>query len=327
LGDAGEQEPPALEQRLQTLVELERGSRDLLEQREANRQATEKAEAERRLAEVEAALEEAQARRHEHAEARHKLARFDDALAEAWSEVKRMTGEIAEAKRQAEAARREIKPRSERRVAEVQQALAEARAEAEQERDQAELRIAELEELLAEAESAATEAHVGMRRERAERNRERKRLLAIEQQLQALVAPGDSAPPMPEHGQGDLESLIPEPPMPPQGETEPPTFEPGEATWEGLSDVSQDQAGGGARRGGPARRIGRRGRRKWREQTAACVVCETTAEWHSPSALKASGWVITDGAAVCPDCKGSGWQLPDGKGLPFRRSPEKQTSS
>ena len=172
-GDAGGKKPPALEQRLQTLVQLERGA------------------AERRLAEVEAALAEAQVRKHEQAEAQRKLARLEEALAEAWSEVKRMTGAIAEANRQAEEARNEIKPRSERRVAEAERAQAEALAKAEQERGlraeierrletveqsgrearaaleqeltaaqakdaaEAELRIAELEEMLAQADAEA----------------------------------------------------------------------------------------------------------------------------------------------------------------------------
>jgi DNA repair exonuclease SbcCD ATPase subunit len=442
-GAAGEQEPPALEQRLQTLVELERGSRDLLEQREAERRATEKAEAEQRLAEVEAALTEAQAHKREQAEVQHKLARMDEALAEAWAEVKRMTGEIAEAKRQTEAARKEIKPRSERLVAEAQQALAKVRAEAEQERElraklerqfvalevserearetlerelsaahaneaaEAELRIAELEELLgeadaeaarqreqraeieqrlegltaleadarearerqleeverrrAEAERAATEAHEGMRRVRAERNSERERLLAIEQQLQALVAPSNSALPVPEYEQVDSESLTPEPPMPPredpsgvevdgEGEAEEPereteasTLEPEEGTAEELGDISEretepsmlearevmaeepSEAPHDEERG----RAGRRRRRgtRFRKQTGACAVCRSTQEWQSASALKASGWIVTGGAALCPDCKRLGWQLPEGEGLPFRRSSEKQISS
>jgi hypothetical protein len=437
-GDVGGKEPSALEL-LQTLVELERESRDLLERREAERLATETAEAERRLVAAEAALLEGRVRNDQQREAQGRLAEQEQALAEARSEVERMADEIGKARREAEEARKEIKPRAERRIAEVQQTLAEARAETDQERErreelearleeveqsargaletferellaseakksaEAERRIAELEETLdevqaeaeservqraeieqrlealaaleadarqtreqqlaelerrrADAERAAAEAREAMRRERAERNTERERILAIERQLQALVAPKGPAPQVPGQGQEDPESLTAEPFAPPredpvdvegdweveepapevirdsgpaldtlqadQPETEQEASMPEaeELTAEELSEIPPD------REGIPPPRRRRIGKRQFRKQAVVCAVCKSTLEGESPNQLKALGWTVLGGDALCPDCTLVGWQLPEGEGLPFRRSTEKQRSS
>lgn len=331
---AGEMEP--LEERLQTLVELERGSRDMLEQREAERLATEKAESERRIAEVDAALADLQTQKHEHGEARRRLAEMDSALADAWSQIKRLAGEVSEARRETEVARKELKPRSEQKVAAAERALVDAHAEIERERKlrgeveqrqakeaaEAELRIAELEEMLTQARAEAEQERrqrADLEQQLAERDQERERLLAIERQLKALVgAPGDSNHAVREHGQEDPEILTPEPPPPSENEEleVPPLFE----TLQPVEPAESEPTPA------PARRVGRR-RRQSRKHTAVCVVCKRTVEGESWTRLAADGWVITDDTALCPDCRREGWQLPEGGGLPFRRSVERQTSS
>jgi hypothetical protein len=487
-GDGGGKQPPALEQRLQKLVELERGTRELLEQREAGRLAAEKAESEQRLAAAEAALADARARKEQQREAKRRLVGMEEALAKGRSEVERLKGELAAARRKTEEARNEIKPKSERRVAEAEQALAEAREETEKERGwrvelekrleaveqsereardtleqeltaaeaqaaaAAEQRIAELEKMLAEtraeaerereqrveveqrleilaerdvdtrrtrerqlaefelkraeAERTAAEAREALVRERAERNSERKRILAIEQQLQALVTTG-SARPTPEGGQEELEGPTAEPPpaqqepaavdvgnqveesapdadrepVPPllealgpvQSGSEEETTEPEPApsteeeseteeelseaeeelseaeeelseAEEELSDTEEDELSEAEEEGElseaeekpsktPLQRMGvprgrrRRRDRRLRNQMSVCVVCTRTLEGVNPKQLTASGWIVKGDVSICPECQGFGWQLPEGGGLPFRRSSAKQPSS
>ena len=152
--DRDAEQRESLEERLQALLEHERAARELLEQREADRLATEKEEAQRRVAAAEAALEGARAREKEQREAERKLAAMETTLADAWSQLAGVTEDLAEAKRQLEAARGEIKPRSRRKVEEAEQAVADAQAREDRERGQ---RI-ELEQRLQTIEQSQREA-------------------------------------------------------------------------------------------------------------------------------------------------------------------------
>lgn len=431
---------PAVEQRLQELVELERATRDLFEQREAQQLEAWRAEADQRLGAAEALLAEAQTLEHQRHEAERSLIEMEKNLVDAWSEVARLRDELAEANRQADEARKEIKPRSERKIAEAESALAEVRAEVELERElraeleerletleqserqaretleqqavpaakleEAEQRVAELEEVLTgardeaerereqrgemerrlealvateadadrsrqrqvseaelkrvEAERAEREAQEALARVRAERDDEHKRLLAIDEELQALVTAPESARPALEDGPGP-EGPPAEPPAPhqkeekPLGEHEgseaeeqeperisepvPPLLEalgsgqprqatepePAEVVAEGedeAPDPSEAEEGSSIGRG---RRLGR-GRRP-QNRSITCAVCNRAVQGQSPKQLTAAGWIFAGEAALCPDCQRFGWQLPQEGGLPFRRSSAGQPSS
>jgi chromosome segregation ATPase len=444
-GDADEN-GPALEQRLQALVELERETRDLFEQREAEQLAASKAEAEQRLVEAEAALAEAQTREHQQRETERSLVEMENNLVDAWSEVTSVRDELAEARRQAaeelaearreaDEARKEIKPRSERRVAEVQEALAKARAEIELERtlraeleqrldtveqseqearlalqqrvpaaevEEAEQRIATLEELIAgaraeaerereqrgemerrletlvaqeaeanralaeselkraEAERTAGEAREALNRVRVERDHERKQLLAIDEELQALVTSGESArtaledepgpegppaeqPPLKEgeepvrdEERSEAEEHEPDQitePVPPLLEALGPaqpreTARPQEPDELMLEENDIPEASDTAPKPSPTGRGRRRSRgRRSQNQSRACTVCQRASPAQSPKQLIEAGWNVVGEAVLCPDCQSLGWQLPEEGGLPFRRSSAGQTSS
>ncbi len=353
-------------------------------------------------------------------EAERSLIEMEKNLVDAWSEVARVRDELAEAKRHADEARKEIKPRSEQKVAEAQTALAEVRAEAEQERElraeleqrldtveqserearealerqqqaaeKAEQRIAELEESLAgaraeterererraeterrlealvaheadanqtherqlaesetrraEAERMANEARDALAREREEREDERKRILAIDEQLQALVASGESGHPAQlkeettarEEGRSEADERE----LEESSESVPPLLEafgPGQPTETTTSERAgptlevEDEVPGPGEAAQDRRPVDRgRGRwgRKSQSKSYACAVCKRLPLAHRPKQLTAAGWAIAGEAALCPDCKGLGWQLPEDGGLPFRPSSAGQTSS
>jgi hypothetical protein len=203
--DAGD-DGAAHEQRLQTLIQLEREARDLFERREAEQAAGWRAGAEARLAAAEAALEDLRSSERRRQESERALLDMEQNLVEAWQQVALVREELADAKREADQARKEIKPRSARQVEEARTELGEARAKSEDERRVRE----ELEGRLEAAEQSEREAREMLGRgmspseaEAAERRiaeleetlagvqdeieRERQQRIEMERRLEALV--------------------------------------------------------------------------------------------------------------------------------------------
>ena len=67
--------------------------------------------------------------------------------------------------------------------------------------------------------------------------------------------------------------------------------------------------------------------RRSQSRSYACAVCKRLPLGQRPKQLTAAGWAIAGEAALCPDCKDLGWQLPENGGLPFRPSSARQPSS
>jgi hypothetical protein len=298
---------------------------------------------------AEAKRETDQARKEIKPRSEQKVAEAQTALAEARAEATRERELRAELEQRFEALEQQAAAadEAERRLAELEEMLAAARAEAEQEgerRAEVEQQLATQESRRAEAERIASEARDALAREREERDDERKRILAIDEQLQALVAPEESrhgAQPedeekAPRAGAGSEaderepeEILEPVPPLlealgtgQPRDTTTPeragPTFE--------EEDEVPEPSGTAQDRSPPDR-----GRRRWgrgsQGQSYICAVCKRLPLGQRPKQLTGAGWVIAGEAALCPDCQGSGWQLPEDGGLPFRPSSARQPPS
>jgi chromosome segregation ATPase len=298
-----------------------------------------KPRSERKVAEAQTALAEARTEAEQDRELRAELEQRLDALEQSEREAQE---KLEQRDLAAEAA--------EQRVTELEGMLAAAQAEAQREREQrgeVEQRLAEAESRRGEAEHLAGEARESLAREREERDDERKRILAIDEQLQALVegseGPGrhvqpeeeEKTPPV-EGGinsdEQELEEISEPEPVPPLLEAlgtgqprETTTAEPAELTFEEEDDVPEPSETA-QERSAPGR-----GRRRWgrksQRQSYICAVCKRLPLGQRPRQLTAAGWVIAGEAALCPDCQGLGWQLPEDGGLPFRRSSAGQTSS
>jgi hypothetical protein len=322
-----------------------------------------------------------------------KVAEAQAALAEARAEIERereLRAELAQRLEQSEREAREALEQrvpaadveeAERRIAELEEMLAAAQAEAERERGQRgemerrlevlveheaeaeqalERQFAESEKRREEAERTAGEASEALARVRAERDHQRRRLLAIEEQLQALVgaveptAPASARRPRPDPAAAEPPAALEEDEMP-HGDDE--GGEADERERDGVSEAVPpllEALGTGHPRetttpehAGPTvneedevpepsdtaqdRSQIRRGRRHWgrksERRSYVCAVCKRLPLGQRPKQLTGSGWVIAGETALCPDCQRFGWQLPEDGGLPFRRSSAGQTSS
>ena len=111
-----------------------------------------------------------------------------------------------------------------------------------------------------------------------------------------------------------------EPPLQP-AETEPAA--------QGATDAEPVAASGqeSSPRRENGRKLGRRGRRRQKSRQAKgpfltseghCGVCHRSFMAASQDELEASGWRVSSGVGLCPDCQAHGWQLPEGARVPVR---------
>ena len=61
------------------------------------------------------------------------------------------------------------------------------------------------------------------------------------------------------------------------------------------------------------------GRRSQRKGEAVCSVCQAPRPDGDPEELARLGWLQREDVYLCPDCRGDGWQLPEGSAGPMRR--------
>jgi DNA repair exonuclease SbcCD ATPase subunit len=209
------------------------------------------------------------------------------------AEVEDRAAVLAEAERQLDSALR-------RRMDSFLESEREARAADERDRREAAARAAEL---------AGLEARIVQAREvlielSAETKREHDRHAALDDRLRDIIGVE------PEPAEPDVHEPQPEPE---RGDQE---HEPVTGNGRVTEAIQSTQPG---RR----RLFGRRKQGPFIGEPGYCSVCSRELIVETKGELAESGWLISDGEAVCVLCQEEGWELPDGAPLPLRRSAQR----
>jgi hypothetical protein len=269
-------------------IELNQAERDLEEARH-----TVKPKTAERIAKLEAELAQTRSELEREQASREQLQRdYDAAALQSGAQLKQLREDVERARADTERAR-----------AEADEARAELKTHEE-----------ELEALRRTHDKELAAAQQELTREEAGRNRDRERLVAIEQLLEAATkkGTGQAAP----KGAGRAAPVTAEPPR-----AEPPRDEPPRAhrpAAEAPQPLADETVAAPIT---PPKRQKRR-KRVFEARGRTCAVCRRT-ELASPGALKAEGWALGSEIDLCPECQEKGWQLPRSGSLPFRRSPRR----
>jgi len=266
---------------------LERRVEELQRERDEARGDAERIAAELTAARREA--EEAASAAHEQLQARTEL---EQRMERVQAEVEDRAAVLAEAERQVDTALR-------RRMDSFVEAEREARAAQERDTAEAAARTAELDALAARI----VRAREVLAELREESRREQDRHARLDDRLRDIIGPE------PEPAEQE-EQRVPEREEPPS-EHEP---------WVGNGE-STDAAE--AQPAGRRKLFGRRKQGPFIGRPGYCSVCSRELIVESKEELAASGWLISDGEAVCLSCQEEGWELPEGAPLPLRRSTQR----